>query len=89
MHTLFLYLYVLVHPCHCILYTGSLRSPATVVKPLINTPTTSAQSGSTRLCDDEVDFNSNDGDGIDDKEKLSGASSSISDEDNITYESLV
>ena len=79
------------------LFYISLRSP-TSVKPPINSPTTSAQSDSTGLSfdesDEEVGFYSDDDDfddddDIDDEEKLWGASTSVNEEDNITYESLV
>ena len=87
--------YTMYTPLYVILYT--LRSP-TSVKPPINSPTTSAQSDSTGLSfdesDEEVGFYSddddfNDDDDIDDEEKLWGASTSVNEEDNITYESLV
>ena len=69
-----------------------LRSPTSVVKPPINSPTTSAQSDSTGLfvdeSDEEVGFYSDDDDfnddnDVDDEEKLWGASSSVNDEDYI------
>ena len=67
---------------------NSCHRPPSIVKPPINSPTTSAQSDSTGLSvvesDGEVGFYSDDN-----EEKLWGVSNSVNEEDNITYESLV
>lgn len=78
-------------PSYCI---STMKFRPTTDKPPLNSPTISAQSEGSAISDsddEEIGFYSDDDDYDDDEdeEKLWEASSHISDEDNITYESLV